>query len=201
MATISVFRILTSLCLLILIIGLNDAKVGNDKYYMDKMCGNDHFVFDGDKQPGISLQLTSSSKYKKNFNCTVRFRTAQPSQRLIITIEKMDISDCPGDSLYIYDGTTLLNKDSKQQCGTPSPFTVTSSTTQISMTFTSNSAVESSGFQAAIALHFPMIASCPQNLGFFQCKNKNCISKQLQCDGRNHCGDETDENQCSILSG
>jgi hypothetical protein len=83
------------------------------------------------------------------------------------------------------------------------------------MIFTSNSAIESSGFQAAIALHFPSkilsmnsmiycffysaVASCPQNLGFFQCKNKNCISKQLQCDGSNHCGDKTDENQCSII--
>ncbi|CAF4563795.1 unnamed protein product [Rotaria sp. Silwood2] len=167
---------------------------------MDKMCGNDHFIFDGDKVPGISLQLTSNSKYKRGFNCTVKFRTAQPSQRLIITIEKMDIIDCPGDSLRIYDGTTLLNKDSETQCGSPPSFTFTTSTTQLSMIFTSNSAVESSGFQAAIALHFPMIASCPQSLGFFQCKNKNCISKQLKCNGRNHCGDGTDETLCSIFS-
>ncbi|CAF1400597.1 unnamed protein product [Rotaria sp. Silwood1] len=135
---------------------------------MDKMCRNDYFIFDGDKIPGISLQLTSNSKYKPNFNCTVKFRTAQPSQRLIITIEIMDITDCPGDSLRIYDGTTLLNKDSKQQCGSATSFTFTSSTTQVSMIFISNSAVESSGFQAAMALHFPMIASCPQSLGLFQ---------------------------------
>ena len=45
------------------------------------------------------------------------------------------------------------------------------------------------------------ILTCPQNLGFFLCKNKNCISKQLECDGGDHCGDRTDENQCSIISG
>ncbi|CAF1398725.1 unnamed protein product [Rotaria sp. Silwood1] len=168
---------------------------------MDKMCRNDYFIFDGDKIPGISLQLTSNSKYKPNFNCTVKFRTAQPSQRLIITIEIMDITDCPGDSLRIYDGTTLLNKDSKQQCGSATSFTFTSSTTKVSMIFISNSAVESSGFQAAIALHFPMIASCPRSLGLFQCKNRNCISKQLKCDGLDHCGDGTDERVCSIFSG
>jgi hypothetical protein len=92
---------------------------------MDKMCGNDHFVLDGDNIPGISFQLTNNNKYKQNFNCTVKFRTAQPSQRLIITVEKMDIVDCPGDSLRIYDGTTLINQDSKQQCGSPALFTFT----------------------------------------------------------------------------
>ena len=89
------------------------------------MCGNDHFILDGDNKPGISLQLTSHSKYKSNVDCTVKFRAAQPSQRLIITIEKMDIADCPGDSLQIYDGTMLLNKDPKQQCGSPASFTFT----------------------------------------------------------------------------
>ena len=81
------------------------------------MCGSAPLILDGDKRPGISLQLTSSSKYKPNLNCTVKFRTIQPSQRLIITIEKMDITDCPGDLLRIYDGTRLVNKDLKQQCG------------------------------------------------------------------------------------
>ncbi|CAF4183734.1 unnamed protein product [Rotaria magnacalcarata] len=201
MTATNFLRISTSFFLLILTIELNAAKVGNEKHYMDKMCGNDLFTLDGDKIPGISLQLTSGSKYKPNVNCTVKFRTAQPSQRLIVTMEKMDIADCPGDLLKIYDGKNLLNMDTKKQCGSPASFTVTSSTTQVSITFTSNAASESSGFQASIALHFPMIASCPQDLGVFQCKNKNCVSKQLECDGRNHCGDGTDENQCGILSG
>ncbi len=89
------------------------------------MCGNDQLVFDGDRRPGISFQLTNSNKYKPNLNCTVRFRTAQPSQRLIITMEKMDIADCPSDLLRIYDGTTLMNKETKQQCGSPTLFSFT----------------------------------------------------------------------------
>jgi hypothetical protein len=91
---------------------------------MDKMCGNDPLILDGDNRPGISFQLTSNNKYKANFNCTVRFRTAQPSQRFIITIEKMDIADCPGDLLRIYDGTTLINRDATQQCGSPASFSL-----------------------------------------------------------------------------
>ncbi len=89
---------------------------------MDKICGNDDLILDGDNRPGILLQLTNNNKYKSNFDCTIKFRTALPSQRFIITIEKLDITDCPNDLLYIYDGTTLINKDSQQQCGSSGPF-------------------------------------------------------------------------------
>ena len=102
-----------------------EPKVSFRLVYMDKLCGSDQIPLDGDVKPGVALQLTSSSKYKPNLNCKVGFRTAQPSQRLIITVEKMDIADCPGDTLVIYDGATLLNKDQKQQCGSPASFSFT----------------------------------------------------------------------------
>ena len=89
------------------------------------MCANDQYVLDGDERPGIFLQLTSSNKYKPNSNCTMKFRTAQPNQRFVVTMEKLDIVDCPADKMLIYDGPTLLNKDLKQQCGTNSTFTFT----------------------------------------------------------------------------
>ena len=92
---------------------------------MDKVCGNTPIVLEGDTKPGVSFQLTKSSKYSAKFNCTVKFRTTLSSQRLILTVEKMNIADCPGDFLYIYDGSTLLNKEVNQQCGTPSLFTFT----------------------------------------------------------------------------
>ena len=94
---------------------------------MDEMCGNSPFSLSGDDTPGITLELTSSKKYKQNFNCTVKFITQQPSQRLVITVEDMQIEDCPGDTLRIYDGTSLINKDSLPQCGSirkSSTFTV-----------------------------------------------------------------------------
>lgn len=92
---------------------------------MDKICGNDSIVLDGDLRPGTWFHLTSSSKYQPNFSCSIKFRTAQSTQRLVITLEKMNIVDCSTDFLRIYDGTTLLNKDTKQQCGTSSTFTYT----------------------------------------------------------------------------
>ena len=98
---------------------------------MDKLCGNDQLVLDGDNKPGVVLQFTSSSKYKPNTNCLVKFRTAQPSQRLTVTVEKMEITDCPNDQLTIYDSGTLLNNDPKQQCGSPAPFTFTVSSARL----------------------------------------------------------------------
>ncbi|CAF5102034.1 unnamed protein product, partial [Rotaria socialis] len=60
-----------------------------------------------------------------NLNCTVKFRTAQPSQRLIVTIERMNILDCPGDLLKIYDGKKIVNANLERQCGSSASFTFT----------------------------------------------------------------------------
>ncbi|CAF0913475.1 unnamed protein product [Rotaria sordida] len=196
MENINLFLVLT---FLILIVRLSDAKPSSDKFFMDKMCGNESIILDGDFKPGTSFQLTSNSKYQPNFNCSIKFRAAQSTQRFVITIERMNIVNCPNDYLRIYDSSTLLNKDIKQQCGTPSSFSFTTTTGQVTFTFTSGPGTKSSGFQIAIALHFPAVPACPQNLGFFLCKNKNCISKKLQCDTYNHCGDFTDELSCSMV--
>ena len=87
--------------------------------FMDKLCGTEAIVLDGDNKPGTWFQLTSASKYLPNMNCSFKFRAVLPAQRLVVTVEKMNIVDCPADTLRIYDGTNLLNKDIKQQCGNP----------------------------------------------------------------------------------
>jgi hypothetical protein len=92
---------------------------------MDKICGSEPIVLDGNVKPGTWFQLSSSTKFQPNFNCSIKFRTSQPTQRLILTVEQLNIAACPGDLLHIYDGTTLLNKDIKQQCGAPASFTFT----------------------------------------------------------------------------
>ncbi len=92
---------------------------------MDKICGSEPMILNGDVNPGTWFQLSSNTKFQPNFNCSIKFRTAQPTQRLVITVEQMNIAGCPGDLLGIYDGTTLLNKDINQQCGSPTSFTFT----------------------------------------------------------------------------
>lgn len=92
---------------------------------MDKMCGTAPIILDADSKPGTWFQLTSNSKYQANSNCSIQFNATRSSQRLVITVEKMNIGDCPGDSLRIYDGSILLNNNIQQQCGTNSLFTFT----------------------------------------------------------------------------
>lgn len=92
---------------------------------MDKMCGSDAMVLDGNIKPGTTFQLSAVNKFQPDFTCTIKFRTAQPTQRLVISVEQLSIADCPGDTLKIYDGTNLLNKDVKQQCGSPAAFSFT----------------------------------------------------------------------------
>jgi len=206
MLTVSVTFSLIILCFSIFIINKTNAA---DKLYMDKSCDNSPIVLDGDEMPGTWFSLTSSSKYKSNLNCQMKFKTAQPSQKMIITIEKMDIADsnkdgsCGGDSLKIYDGASttggsIMNKAPSEQCGTTATSFYVTKTNSVVFHFTSNAANEGSGFKIAIAVHFPLVAKCPQELGFYMCRNTNCISKALKCDSHNHCGDGSDEISCSI---
>lgn len=92
---------------------------------MDKICNGNPIALNGDNRTGIFIQLTGNSKYAPNMDCSVTFRTSLATQRLIVTVEKMNVADCPADTLKIYDGTNLLTKDSKQQCGTTNHYTFT----------------------------------------------------------------------------
>ena len=85
---------------------------------MENHCGRTPFVLDGNDRPGLFVQLTKAPRYKPNAQCTMRVRTAETSQRLIVTVEKLEIKDCLGDRLKIFDNHTLLNTHSNQQCGT-----------------------------------------------------------------------------------
>ena len=92
---------------------------------MEQSCDAGTVVLDGDKRPGVIFQLTSNSKYRPNMNCRVTFQTALATQRIVVSVEKMVITDCPGDTLKIYDGSNLVTKDVKQQCGSPGKFSFT----------------------------------------------------------------------------
>ena len=96
-------------------------KVDNSKLVidMDKNCDKTR-TLNGDKLPGTFFSL-SSGNYQENLNCFLTIKAPTQNQRIILVIDKMDIS-CEGDTIKIYDGkidtTTILNKNQSQQCGT-----------------------------------------------------------------------------------
>ena len=90
---------------------------------MDTVCGTTIQLNDN-KLPGVYFSLTSKN-YAPNMNCTLTIKGWTATQRIIVVVESMDVAGS-GDVLYIYDGrkdpSTLLNKNSTQQCGQNKPY-------------------------------------------------------------------------------
>ncbi|KAL3975054.1 hypothetical protein ACER0C_023680 [Sarotherodon galilaeus] len=70
---------------------------------------------------------------------------------------------------------------------------ITIKSNKVTITFNSDSSYVDQGFTAEYEAFIPT-DSCP---GRFQCNNSLCISKISQCDGRNDCGDNSDEINCT----
>jgi hypothetical protein len=85
---------------------------------MDRLCGRT-ITLHGDTLPGTYFSLTTSV-YEDNLDCILTIKAQTTHQRIIVVVDKMDIS-CDGDKLLIYDGIRdqglLLNKDQSLQCG------------------------------------------------------------------------------------
>ncbi|XP_061071970.1 suppressor of tumorigenicity 14 protein homolog isoform X1 [Conger conger] len=92
----------------------------------------------------------------------------------------------------------ICNKDyveimGDKYCGERSTLAVTSKTNKMEILFHSDESYTDKGFMALYNAYDPQ-NPCPQQ---FACASGICISKDLQCDGWNDCGDMSDERQCS----
>ncbi|CAF1403269.1 unnamed protein product, partial [Didymodactylos carnosus] len=154
----------------------------------------------GDKMPGESYAFTSK-KYKDNEACTLTIKGPTISQRIIVSIGKMDIApdgNC-GDSLKIYDGKvggTLLNSVATEQCGKKDFYVRSNSNTAVIVFSSNNDGKQGTGFTATVAIDFP-VASCAREVGFYRCKNNYCISSKFECSSKNYCGDNSQKLTCS----
>ncbi|XP_017346778.1 suppressor of tumorigenicity 14 protein isoform X1 [Ictalurus punctatus] len=91
----------------------------------------------------------------------------------------------------------VCNKDYVQingtkYCGERSTLTLNSNTNAMLVSFHSDSSYTDKGFSAQYNAYDPQ-NPCP---GKFTCATGYCISKELQCDGWNDCGDMSDEKKC-----
>ncbi|XP_046876619.1 ST14 transmembrane serine protease matriptase b [Hypomesus transpacificus] len=69
---------------------------------------------------------------------------------------------------------------------------VISKTNQVRVVFNSDMSHVNRGFSAEFEAFLPS-DPCP---GKFKCANNLCIDNSMECDGRNDCGDNTDEDHC-----
>ncbi|XP_072547053.1 suppressor of tumorigenicity 14 protein homolog [Salminus brasiliensis] len=77
-------------------------------------------------------------------------------------------------------------------CGERSMLALTSANNTMTINFHSDKSYTDKGFMAVYSAYDPK-NPCP---GQFTCTTGMCISKELQCDGWNDCGDMSDERKC-----
>lgn len=77
-------------------------------------------------------------------------------------------------------------------CGEMSSLAMTSTTNELRVLFHSDESYTDKGFRAEYSAYDPK-NPCPSE---FACRSGMCISKDLQCDGWNDCGDMSDEVDC-----
>ncbi|XP_036393922.1 suppressor of tumorigenicity 14 protein homolog [Megalops cyprinoides] len=98
----------------------------------------------------------------------------------------------PGvDTLSCHKDYVMLMK--QKYCGERTMLAVTSDTNKMEITFHSDESYTDKGFMAEYSAYDPK-NPCPNQ---FACASGICISKDLQCDGWNDCGDMSDERKCS----
>ncbi|KAJ8378927.1 hypothetical protein AAFF_G00232920 [Aldrovandia affinis] len=81
----------------------------------------------------------------------------------------------------------------EKYCGERSTLALTSTTNKLEVKFHSDESYTDKGFKVLYNAYDPK-NPCPKQ---FACASGICISKDLQCDGWNDCGDMSDERQCS----
>ncbi|XP_033755134.1 abnormal cell migration protein 13-like [Pecten maximus] len=150
------------------------------------------------------LKLTRWHKYKSNMRCYLTIE-APLNKFIMITFRDIDIKTgvfgrCEGDRLQIYDGrdssANMVGGLTYKLCGERRPRGAFY-TTQRYMTFLfeSDSFFTDDGFSLIFtSFHTGTCLSSET-----ACKRGQCISKSLECDGYNQCGDSTDE--CKMSGG
>ncbi|TMS10357.1 Suppressor of tumorigenicity 14 protein [Larimichthys crocea] len=96
----------------------------------------------------------------------------------------------------------VCNKDyvevmGTKYCGEVSSLALTSTTNILDVIFHSDESYTDKGFRAEYTTYDPQ-NPCPMK---FACNSGICISKELQCDGWNDCGDMSDEMKCHCWEG
>ncbi|RWS28698.1 hypothetical protein B4U80_01657 [Leptotrombidium deliense] len=142
-----------------------------------------------------------TSKREENLNCVLTFHTETVLQRFMLRFESLAL-DC-NDHLYIFDGDLPVgtHKVRLTHHYFAAHLSCRSTRSEVGLIFTQGNFVTlkymtdnwskpDDGFQLVItAFKDSPSVGC----GVLKCLNSFCISRDLACDGINHCGDNSDE--------
>ncbi|XP_064599340.1 membrane frizzled-related protein-like [Liolophura sinensis] len=173
-------------------------------YYMDTKCDQSISMYSG----SALLDLTSFDNYDPNMKCVVSLQSnEQYMNRIMVKVIWMDIEEeyvsCTYDRLMIYDG---INSHSSRLtgryglCGNVAPATIYRTTGDwVTFNFTSDTSRQGRGFQLLVT-GFDDSGICLTS-SEYECSNGFCVDEDLECDGYNNCGDNSDELLCSLSVG
>ncbi|KAM4735764.1 suppressor of tumorigenicity 14 protein isoform 2-T2 [Anableps anableps] len=122
-----------------------------------------------------TIKVSAGKKLRVKFNM---FRMKEPG---------VDVRRCHKDYVEIMG---------KKYCGELSSLALTSESHEMEVLFHSDESYTDKGFNAEYSAFDPG-NPCPDK---FTCNTGICISKTLQCDGWNDCGDMSDEKNCKCAS-
>ncbi|KAH9528679.1 hypothetical protein DERF_002599 [Dermatophagoides farinae] len=132
-----------------------------------------------------------TSKAENNLDCTITFQTDTILQKFMLRFEKLAL-DC-NDHLYIYDGAhTIGNHKADLSCRSTRAEvgTIYIQSNFLTLRYTTDAYSKAdNGFRLIITAYKDSKNYCREH----RCANQYCVSRDLVCDGVNHCGDNSDE--------
>ncbi|XP_054721455.1 LOW QUALITY PROTEIN: uncharacterized protein LOC129231221 [Uloborus diversus] len=175
------------------------------EYYIEDSCkqGNETIIIDTTKagSAGI-LKATSRPPYKPNKNCKVIIKPPS-DQGIVLSIRNVDLRtgvnyEICQDYIKVYHSdhykSPIILCSFKYDLQEKLSFF-----TKGSMTFIYHTELKldgkydvETGFTFTFTSVYLDIQDCKHD-SMFMCNNGRCISKDMTCDGRNNCGDSSDE--------
>lgn len=147
------------------------------------------------------LQTSTSLTYSNSMSCT--YTITVPSGYFVqanirrFELEEKRYGACV-DYANFYDGgstgSTKLNTD--PYCDQSAPSQLASTGTKMTIEFHSDNSAVYRGFD----IIFAAATNAPCSGDQFACSNSKCVSSLLYCDNYNHCGDESDEANCTVAA-
>ncbi|GFS60972.1 uncharacterized protein TNIN_450611 [Trichonephila inaurata madagascariensis] len=169
------------------------------EYMVEDLCkyGNETIIYETSSDGIGTLKVTTHPPYKPNKNCTIIIKP--PSDRgIVLSVRKVDFRE---RRFFCLDYLKVFHSDLFTSPSTICRFQFdleekVSFYQKGPLTLVYHTEGGELSFEEGFTLTFTVVSEDLQDCikdDVFMCDNGRCISKELICDGRNNCGDRSEE--------